>query len=43
MANHRNKIAGILGDIGAYEHRAGRPVLGDVAVFKNTYEHGKGF
>lgn len=43
LPHHRNEIAGILGDIGAYEHRADRPVLSAVAVFKNTFEHGKGF
>lgn len=43
LPHHRNDIAGILGDIGAYEYHAGRPVLSAVAVFKNTFEHGKGF
>ena len=43
LPHHRNEIAGNLGDIGAYEHRADRPVLSAVAVFKNTFEQGKGF
>ncbi|RFP64350.1 hypothetical protein D0N36_14260 [Hymenobacter lapidiphilus] len=43
LAHHRNAIAVILGDIGTHEYQAGRPVLSAVAVFKNTFEHGKGF
>ena len=43
LPHHRNEIAGILGDIGAYECRADRPVLSAVVVFKNTFEQGKGF
>ncbi|OUJ69935.1 hypothetical protein [Hymenobacter crusticola] len=42
LAHHRNILAGVMGDISAYEYHADRPLLSVVAVLKNTYDHGKG-
>lgn len=43
LPHHRQEIGVVLGDISAYEHAHGRPLLSAIVVFKETLDQGDGF